>query len=188
MEDYVWVKRTDEWIEANPNKGTMYKVKKEVGIPTNGLMFVEKKKYIKPKYRESDSGVYVIICEKSKSAYVGQSISMDNRMRNHKMNIINDRMYCINSYREMKRDYALYGMNSFEFIKYKFITDQDEMLREEEFTMHEFLEKGYKLYNTLITMSNNLIYCPNELKDIAIKLFIKAKNNPELLSKIKELL
>ena len=166
----------------------MYKVKKEIGISTDGLMRVAKKKYIKAKEKEPDSGVYVIICEKSKSVYVGQSVSMNNRMRNHKMNIINDRPYCINSYKEMKRDYLLYGIDSFKFVKYKYITDVDEMLKEEEFTMYEFMAKGYKLYNSLIPMTNNLIYCPSELKDIAIKLFIKARENHELYNKIKELL
>lgn len=74
MSKGVWIRRTEDWIKIDQP-------------PHNGATYALKSK-IKNKVKPIDSGVYVIICEREKCAYVGQSINMGARMRNHKLCIV----------------------------------------------------------------------------------------------------
>lgn len=189
MSKIVWEKRDPDWIKANPGKGTMYKIE----IPDEAVSTIalrplrEKYKNLKEVEKLIDIGIYIVICEKAKTVYVGQSRSMGNRMRNHKMNITrsnNPKGIYVN----MQKDYKHFGPDSFDYIRYikldrAYANDLTEVETE---TMWEFIEKGYRLYNRVIPGGN--LSCPAEYK-ITLQMFIsRLRINPNLIEKIKELL
>ncbi|MES2395878.1 MAG: GIY-YIG nuclease family protein [Bacteroidota bacterium] len=182
MENYVWVSRSQEWIKANPNKGSMYKFYTSDGEPPATASAETRKKYKKRVKSEienppkgADAGIYVIICNSSRSVYVGQSVNMEVRMRNHKMLICGDRSVPMSTYVNMRKDFNKYGIESFEFIKYlKLPFDDGSMLIEEEQkAICKFMDDGYNLYNTSLNLGMNIIYCPSKFKD-RVKEFISS--------------
>jgi hypothetical protein len=198
MKEYEWVPRPKDWIKDNPGKGTMYKHYLKDGEPPVESCALIKKEYKKleleycKKERDlSDSGIYVIICEPSKRAYVGQSMSMSVRMRNHKMIISgsNIRNNETNTYKDMISDFNLYGISAFSFIKHKSLPGLDaaDLMNHESNAMGEFIELGYRLYNLNVNIGNNVIYCPPDIIDWVRSLIVKCKNNTELMNKIDSL-
>ena len=172
MDKFKWAHRTPEWIKENPGKPTMYKVSLEEIKPLQS-----------PEYKFGDTGVYVIICEKAKRVYVGQSTSMGTRMRNHKMNITNYRTNSQNVYLKMREDFIFYGEDSFQFNRHIHLGGAtcDELLLQETFTMYEFLDKGYELYNG--TVPPRTLKCPTHLLKEMQELIDKIVENPSLLLK-----
>ncbi len=176
MDKYVWLYRSKEWIEKNPNKGTMYKalvsdIKKDTDI--SSLTSRERFK-IKNKTKKVVAGTYLIVCEKSNSVYVGQSINVHSRLRQHKYQLLkekNDLTQLV--YLKMKNDIAKHGIDSFSFQLYEQIenaTNEALLIKETEL-MHKVLSLGVNLYNTHIPFSPQFIYCPDNIKE-KVKEFI----------------
>lgn len=198
-----WRKRDAEWIKANPKKPTMYKVNSETGeeieVDVKKTVFrpATKKPLPKevtrfgfksatdyaaatnvggPRLKDGSSGIYAIICEIEKHAYVGQSISMDNRLRNHKMNILNP-VKSDASYKVMRKHFEEHGIEAFQFIKVKELplADQSILLDEEGKEMARFMRDGYALYNRDLPREiiDECILCPHEFRE-TIKALIQA--------------
>jgi len=161
--------RSAEWIKENPNKGTMYKAvidcDTELKPPTNAVKSV--REYIKKKGIKTVAGVYTVYCEKSNSIYIGQSINVSSRLRQHKYQLSKD---CNNtkiaSYDEMMKDVKLYGLDSFTFSILETVENPNitVLLQKEAETMLEFLKRGYTLYNKHVPLSNDVVFCPNRFK------------------------
>lgn len=192
----VWKPRTPEWIKANPKQGTMYKVyvddngnelgevvknvkppelPKEPetidGIPKHLLIpkwsnRVCEKKLAKYKGNPNIRGVYVIICEVEKHAYIGQSFNVPTRLRNHKMCIVNGSTQ--QSYKKMQEHYKKHKIEAFQFIDYEYIENgtEDQLLRREAELMAEFAKMGYKLYNSAYSkeLIDSSIFCPDNIR------------------------
>lgn len=182
MDKYVWVKRPQEWINANPGKGTMYKeILSEVVDDTVLVKEVRnKRKYVSKANKISDCGIYAIICEKAKRVYVGQSINMSVRMRNHKACMLRTQTSKMGVYIKMGEDIEKYGIDSFFFSEYKPMigANTNDLIIEETKAMHDFINRGYELYN--ISLMGN-IYCPDEYK-VQLQAFIfRLIDDPELI-------
>lgn len=200
MEESIWIKRPKEWIEANPGKGTMYKVLKsditKEFIADNPTILNKGKdrnpytKEIKQPNAGDQSGIYLIICENSKSVYVGQSVNIDSRIRNHRMCIKGNNSNSSRVYEAIKKDVLLFGIETFQFVKYKIIKDatSDNLLKEERAVMCEFLESGYFLYNAEVPWSNNFVHCPDKYRTLIADLMKRLKEDDKLSDKIKKLL
>ena len=176
--NHVWVKRSDEWIKQNPNKPTMYKVlKDEIKINTN-----KKPKKRVGKITSITSGIYAIVCEKSKSVYVGQSKSLDVRLRNHKMNLRNQTNKC-ESYKRMYEDVNKFGLDSFDF---RCIEQTDvDLINKETEAMNMFMNLGYKLYNAQVNANATYVYCPFEIQDVVLKIITEYIKDNSTIEKFK---
>lgn len=185
----VWLKRSEEWIKANPGKGTMYKEEIDLvkSVPKE-LTKEAKKVYTKRIEKGLDSGVYVITCEPTKTVYVGQSVNMGTRMRSHKMYITQSAMTNIATYDQMIDDCNTHGIDSFTFVKYMKISNGStkDMLYHESLTMAEFLSKGYKLYNKAISCYN--VHCPDEYKELINRLIEALKQKQSFENRLNILL
>lgn len=189
MSQYVWAKRSAEWIKENPGKGTMYKIpieqKEEIKKEVKNLMVsrAEKKRI---ELQTKTCGVYAIICEIEKMAYIGESFNMEVRLRNHKMCINNSSSHAA-MYSLMNMHQYKHGKECFKFIKVHEIENtgsKEALLIKEAETMHEFIDMGYKLYNQSIPSNPNSINCPKHLADDIKTIISKVKDNAELLNKI----
>lgn len=188
MEKEIWVRRSPEWIKENPKGGTMYKVKVGGDEPTpNTASNYVKRTYNKLK-NKTDKGIYAIICEPSKHVYVGQSIRVNTRIRSHRYKLINQHTNCVKTYKKMREDFLIHGLDGFQFIKCKDMPDAltEDLINSERETMFEFLEKGYKLYNYQIEVYN--IYCPLKIKDTIQKIIDFYEINTEIIDKIETIL
>lgn len=196
MEKETWIHRDKEWIKQNPGKPTMYKeTLKDSDPPPKCATREVKKEYEKRTKRPSvDIGVYIVLCEKAKSVYVGQSQSMGIRMRSHKSCIL--KMENISrTYREMRIDCEKYGIDSFQFARYleidaKIMTNEDrreKLLEKEQETMWDFMRKGYKLYNIQINSNGNTIYCPFKMQDLINDIVFLAIEDEKVLSLLESI-
>ena len=186
---YIWKHRSKEWVNDNPKKGTMYKVYideqgKELPDPEESIYKTENgvpKKLLKPnkyggvderrieKYKKSDPkkrGVYVIICEAEKHAYIGQSFNILTRLRSHKMCIRNKSDQSV--YRKMHEHFTKHGMEAFQFVDYEYIehATEQQLLNREAKIMAQFAKDGYKLYNMALSKQviDSSIFCPDSIR------------------------
>ena len=142
----------------------------------------------KLKLSSGSSGIYVIICEKKKYAYIGQSKNIGSRLRAHKMCILGNDKHPITPYIKMKEHLDEHGIESFQFLIHELCPEKDRLPKEAE-AMIYYLELGYTLYNKVIAVgnSNNNIYCKDEfhpiIKDIIVKL-----SNPEFKESLQSFL
>ncbi len=190
MSKIVWAKRSEEWIKANPGKGTMYKTELIEGNdpPINLLHPIRNSiKNAKKNKEANDVGIYVIICEIEKSAYVGQSINMGTRLRNHKMQIVGEKIPDVKTYHKIREHFVKHGIVQFEFKRYLLMPDAntDQLTDAENRIIWEFKKNGYSIYNTII-LGN--IYCPDDMKEVIQKLIFLAADSKELQNKIKLLI
>jgi len=189
MSKIVWLKRSEEWIKQNPGKGTMYKVDidgSETKENLSAINCVNRKKYeSKPKGLD-DCGIYVIICEASKSAYIGQSINISTRLRSHKFAIHGTHGDKNKVYKRMKEDLISFGVESFQYLKHITGIKEHELTDKENQVMFEFMDKGYNLYNIAISSGN--VYCPELIKPDIVKLISIVKQDDEALIKLRELI
>lgn len=190
MTKMVWAKRSEEWIKLNPGQPTMYKTELTEGEepPSNLRQEIRNayKQQLKNK-KENDAGIYVIVCEVTKHAYVGQSINMGTRMRSHKMCIINADEPKIKTYIKMREHYKAHGINVFEFKRHINIelSNSNTLIDLEIQTMKDYIGMGYTLYNSTI-MGN--VHCPDNLKLFIENIIAKCINDPTLIDKVKSLI
>lgn len=186
----MWLKRSEDWIKQNPGKGTMYKCVAETAEPDNltALLAPVRKQYQKKPKKGLDSGIYAIICEQAKRAYIGQSECMGNRMRSHKMCITTDRAASQkNTYKKIRADYLLYGADSMQYVRLKTYlgATSDQLVEYETQTMFEYLAKGYQLYNS--TPIGN-VYVNPELLPLINTIIAKITQDPSIIPSITLLL
>jgi len=206
MSEYKWVRRSPEWIKENPGKGTMYKeyISKECDDSTSksqkrAVITLLKQKPIEPppkwtkhtppepKKGTKDAGLYAIICEANKWAYIGQSMNVGSRLRNHKMIIVHNYKSESKVYEDIKKDKNEFGIESFSFVKIKDMPEatSTQLLDAETKMMIEYLENGYSLYNR--DHCNNM-YCSPNIKPLIVNLIKAVKNKPELIDVIESLI
>lgn len=155
-----WLRRPDEWIKENPGKPYMYKEKHSNGVPENTVKFSSF--YPRQKYVDRFAGVYVVLCNKSSCAYVGQSKNVHTRLRSHKMAMQSTQAKG-SVYIKMRQDLMKYGIDSFSFVFHKKCDNNVEvLLKEEALAMMHYVKEGYSLYNKVISVSPESIYCPQE--------------------------
>lgn len=181
---HVWVKRSDEWIKNNPGKPTLYKVnKEEVNAETNGLKAVVTRKF---KKRQSEkAGLYVITCEKTKSAYVGMSTDLTKRIYSHKIKILSNNSKEV-VYSKICKDVSEHGFDSLEFKVFEINAPDKILLEKEQEMMHLYLSKGYRLYNTVVNTNGNTVYCPYEYQKAISNIIAKCCENPKLIERIEQ--
>lgn len=189
MSKTVWLKRSEEWIKNNPGKGTMYKAVPETA-PREALMSINgtnRKRYEKKPEGDSDRGIYVIICEIAKAAYIGQSYNMGVRMRNHKAAILGRISSQNKTYDKIKKDVTTHGIDSIIFTKHCFVSENssENLTEKENEVMYYYLNKGYRLYNCSIPGN---ILCPEKHLILINSLIEKLKYSPELADKITVLI
>lgn len=190
---YKWERRLPEWIKNNPGKGTMYKVYLDGSgeVPKQEL---EKQPIkITPKIKVGNPiGIYVIICEIEKYAYVGQSTNIESRLRSHKMAIVNNTSFLSSSYDLMRQHYKKHGIDAFEFRRHLYLPTKDKnLLNEKEFeTMGEFARMGYRLYNKAISVQalQETIPCPLEFQEPVKKIIELLASNTRFEQELKEFL
>lgn len=193
-EKLVWLKRDVEWIKNNPGKPTMYKGILNVEDSYFGNSLLKKAKSEKIKEINdsgldfADPGVYLIINELSNRVYVGQSINMYSRLRNHKHYIDGKAISKNRVYVKMAEDRVKHGINSFQFLRYVLMPGKEleDLLCMENDVMHEFRIKGYDLYNIDVSFGN--VYCPPAYKDKINEIISIIVKYPEKLNDISNLL
>lgn len=190
----IWLKRDAEWIKNNPGKPTMYKGKLDLNNDYKGEVLLKKAKKDKINIIKNensdfpDAGVYIILNEKTKSVYVGQSINMSSRIRNHRHFILEKAINKYKVYDKMIKDKKNHGIESFEFIKYVLMPNKNtqELKQVENDVMHEFKAKGYELYNMEVSLGN--VYCPIKYKDDISNIINLIVIDPDKLKTIKSFL
>lgn len=188
MQKTVWVKRTPEWIKANPGMGTMYKVYED-GTPvvnTDPVDPVVGEKFrlntiyntpiVKEKVKGKEPGLYLILCEIEKCVYVGKSDNVGSRLRAHKMVIFDSKHphTCASTYLPIREHISTHGPNCLVFKKHVDIPDcyDEDLIRAERELMAEMIRKGYKLYNKQVYKEafEDTIYVPAQYRVNMIKI------------------
>lgn len=192
MQKTKWMKRDPEWIKANPGKGTMYKVdddgKEIVSSVSNQIEVVVPKASVKsniiyhkpvnkgPTINGSEPGVYVIVCEIEKTAYVGKSDNVSTRLRSHKMMVFSDKSAgkCSSTYALMREHVEAHGPNCLVFKKHADVNTRynEDLLKAESELMAYMIQEGYKLYNKLIYREafEDTIYVPAQYRGNVVKI------------------
>ncbi len=148
------------------------------------LSHKEKKEANNPK---NTRGVYVIICEAEKCVYVGQSFNIPNRLRNHKMCIVNkSKQY---SYKNMHEHFNKHTISGFQFIDYEYIDNatEEQLLKREGELMAEFAGMGYKLYNNALSKEflSGAVFCPDIIREDVNSLVKHIIANPNSIDLFK---
>jgi hypothetical protein len=105
--------------------------------------------------KSKETGVYAIVCEEIKAAYIGQSINLIGRIKNHKSNLVNNKHPIV----DLQRDFNIYK-DSFEFTVICNSEDDTDLLELETKNIAEYQRNGYRLYNTVLdTTDPFLIVC-----------------------------
>lgn len=159
---YEWCFRSEEWIKSNPGQPTMYK---HYADGYNPEAANRKEHKAVAGCKRGKVGVYIVLCEPAKHVYVGQSMNMSTRLRNHRWSITRNSNN--KTYVQMREHLKQYGMDEFAFTMYA-ECDPHQRLDKEKEVMIEFIHKGYTLYNIALNMPNNIgnmIQCPVEIQD-----------------------
>lgn len=169
-----WKRRSPEWIKENPGKSYLYKdIKPLVVMPD----VVVTSKYVNSykanrKVFPGQCGIYVVVCEVEKYVYVGQSMNVGVRLRSHKLAILS-KDYDGSMYHKMREhSNANGGISSFEFKTHK-LCDMCDLDEEESRGMLHYAQRGYKLYNKVITIVDQSVYCPDNYRHIVTEVIEK---------------
>lgn len=196
---YKWVKQSPEWIKNNPGKPTMYK---QFGKYLPDELIKREKVASAIKYMTSPPllelpdhsgyGVYAIVCEAEKYAYVGESKNVSVRIRNHKMNIMGHTPTDSKAYTLMRDHRKKHGIEGFSFVVHtdKEFNSKSILLEAEAYLMGQYLSDGYKLYNSAISLfgAKDIMYCPKELTPLMIKLINLLSRNIISLKEMEAIL
>lgn len=179
-----WVMRSKEWIKDNPGKGTMYRVYTDDDTPV-----IPEPTIIKPDpvveagvhYMDRlqdapDAGIYVVICEAEKWAYVGLSKNMGSRLRGHKLSLFGKYKGDSKIYVKMKEHAKKHGPDGFQFVEYLKMPNasQRSLLDKENEVIMEFSKSGYFLYNRAVNgLGGFSIHCPEKHRDVLLKVLAK---------------
>jgi len=125
--------------------------------------------------KDSDIGVYCIECKETNSIYVGQSINITGRFKNHKSLLIAKK----HGVSRMQLDFNLFGVSAFEFYTL-FNCEQDNLLKHETQYIKEFLAKGYNMYNTVIDTDSTCLLQISKEQEPVFKKILKALSNNSL--------
>jgi group I intron endonuclease len=113
-------------------------------------------KYNTASKKIQETGVYAIVCEAIKTAYVGQSTNLSGRLKNHKSNLVNNK----HPISELQKDFNIYK-EDFAFIILCNSEDDTDLLHLESYHIEQYLQKDYRLYNTILdtTEPGLIVYC-----------------------------
>ena len=190
---YTWEKRSEEWIKENPGKGTMYKKYIDGIEPEEKPVRAKIIPGMTLGKINNERGIYVIVCEIEKHVYVGQSINMDTRLRQHKMSIVSkgkDQQQA-ETYDKIRKHYFKHGIEAFEFKKHLYVGPEKEQLSiMENRVMNDFSQKGYTLYNMVISIGalRNIVQCPTEFKEVVEKTIDLLACDTEFKNKLETIL
>lgn len=99
---------------------------------------------------ESMTGIYIITNTITNEIYIGQSVNINNRFKQHKESI-NNKKYTLYS------DMRFYGINSFRFEVLE-ECNKDSLNTREMYWIKHYLNKNYKLYNIIGVPSKEATY------------------------------
>jgi len=135
----------------------------------------ERKKYKVPskQCKTGLTGVYVIVNKDIKAVYVGQSINLNGRIKNHK-SLLNQGKHSIS---ELQKDYEAFK-EGFEFKIIEHSEDDTDLLKLETQNISDYKRKGYKLYNTIHDTENPLAHM----------VICQQKEHQKILERINKLL
>ncbi len=172
-------------IKKKPQTKTIRKIEHVKPVRIDKIIETKPKK---EKELKETAGIYVIICEIERHAYVGQSIDVENRLRSHKSAIKGNNKSVGKNYIKLCDHYKKHGIDAFQFINYIPLpfASLNELLSKEDEIMTEFSKSGYSLYNTSVnvTITRDSVYCPIEYQPTINKL-VKLLT-PDSVAKIEE--
>lgn len=87
-------------------------------------------------------GVYAIVNLQNDHKYIGQTVALVNRRKNHYDDLVAER----HSNKYLQNAFNLYGVHAFEFIVLEYVTKREELIRKEL----EWIEKFKAEYNLRI--------------------------------------
>lgn len=194
-QNFVWKRRSDEWIKENPGKSYMYKENIGTGFeeppPTKGVSNL-REAFIPKRVKEIPAGavcgIYVIVCEKEKYVYVGESQNIGVRLRNHKM--------CIDKYKgkgvsyiKMMEHRKKHGIKAFQFLIHQACdAGKLERMELENQAMLHYASMGYSLYNINIGIPcEDRMYCPSEFQSVLKEIIRLLPTNPKLYTDLQNL-
>jgi group I intron endonuclease len=122
---------------------------------------------IKKKARRiSIPGIYKIECTETNSVYIGQSQSIDNRIKVHLQALRAGKHFSA----KLQEDFKKYGENKF-IMEAVFESDDQNLLKWETHYIEEFKANGYEIYNNLhVTDDVSMIQCKKEYRGLLQKI------------------
>jgi hypothetical protein len=119
---------------------------------------------------DANIGIYRIVNEDIKTAYIGQSADIPSRLSCHRANLRNGLYGIKGDYlKRLQDDYNKFGLDSFKFEQIH-VCDPDELLMWETYYCKLYKDEGYKLYNHFINTEITGIFCPEAFKPTIEKL------------------
>jgi hypothetical protein len=183
--DFKWVNKDNIFVKVPLNGEDAAAAKKIEVAPEKKPVAVAIQQVIK-----GNAGVYVIVCEREKCVYVGQSMNVPVRLRSHKLYLMGGGKNVPKTYTKMIDHYTSYGIEAFEFrLHLKCEAAASYLLEMETATMREFHNMGYMLYNRNagVLSGDEIIKCPKEYRGM-IKLIIdKMVDDGVFLEKVRKL-
>jgi hypothetical protein len=112
------------------------------------------------------AGIYKIECHAANAVYIGQSSSIENRIKNHRSALRSGKHVCD----ALQADFKKYGESNFLFESIHESDDQN-LLNLETFYIQQFIDEGFELYNTVVFTNNiGMVQCNKENRDLLQKI------------------
>lgn len=188
--DYKWVKVGNEFKQV-PIDENKQQVKTEIEPTKEKKLGIKPAKFNPMPKNDNSAGIYTIICEQSKSVYIGQSMSVETRLRSHKSCLLNNVRNKV--YDRMRKDLASYGIEAFTFARFCYCPPvAGTLLKTEEETMKEFFNNGYTLYNSGLssalkdTIMSEHIKCPVKYQSLILEIINRFQYDTDYVNKLTE--
>lgn len=114
---------------------------------------------------DSNRGIYAIVCDELKRAYVGKSKNIPSRIRNHK-SVLRARTYRGGKMWQLQEDWDRLGEGAFVFKQLCECGDGVNLYEQETIYCKEFLDEGYDMYNVFVNTELSMVNCPEKYADI----------------------
>jgi len=141
-------------------------------VVDNNIVKIDKQ-LLSKKTKVGLTGVYVIVNEVLKSCYVGQSINLNGRLKNHKSLLVTGK----HSVLELQKDYTAFS-SDFEFKILCHSEDDTDLLQNETMYISQYKRKGYRIYNTIHDTENPMAHT----------VVCQTKQHQNVLSRLNKLL
>lgn len=121
-------------------------------------------------YLDCHIGIYRIVNEGLKTVYIGQSINVPTRIRQHK-HMLKGGLYGTkgDKMKALQDDYNRFGLEAFKFEQIH-ACEPDDLLEWETYYCKLYHDEGYALYNHFINTEMTGIFCPDAFKPTIEKL------------------
>lgn len=100
-----------------------------------------------------NSGIYAIANIANGKTYIGSTINLENRWREHKHALDRDIHY--NPY--LQRSWNKFSKDAFEFRVLEYIDSPNELVRAEQFWLDKYREEGKELYNIALAANSPML-------------------------------